>query len=161
MMDTTTESLNGVGYEVAGNVRGQPPRRQYALDVKRRIVEETFAPGASVSVVARRHDVNANQVFEWRKQYRRGKLGSAGRHPAQTVVPSHEVATRSPAPAQAELIRVGVVDPGIRPPVAAVPVGASPGLIEIKLGSGIKVRVDAGFDEALLRRVLAVIKELA
>lgn len=40
------------------------------------MVEETLAPGASVSVVARRHDVNANQVFTWRKQYYSGGLGA-------------------------------------------------------------------------------------
>ena len=39
---------------------------------RRQIVEETLKPGASVSVVARAHDVNANQVFYWRKQYREG-----------------------------------------------------------------------------------------
>jgi transposase len=39
-------------------------------------VEETLLAGASVSRVARRHDVNANQVFYWRKQYREGRLGS-------------------------------------------------------------------------------------
>jgi len=35
--------------------------------LKRRIVTESLAPGASVSVVARRHDVNANQLFKWRR----------------------------------------------------------------------------------------------
>ena len=39
-------------------------------------MEETLLPGASVSRVARRHDVNANQVFYWRKLYREGQLGS-------------------------------------------------------------------------------------
>jgi transposase len=39
-------------------------------------VEETLLPGASVSRVARRHDVNANQVFHWRKLYREGRLGT-------------------------------------------------------------------------------------
>jgi transposase len=39
-------------------------------------VEETFVAGASVSRVARRHDVNANQVFYWRKLYREGRLGA-------------------------------------------------------------------------------------
>jgi transposase len=39
---------------------------------RRQIVEETLQPGASVSVVARAHDVNANQVFHWRKQYGEG-----------------------------------------------------------------------------------------
>ena len=40
-------------------------------------MEETLLPGASVSRVARRHDVNANQVFYWRKRYREGQLGSS------------------------------------------------------------------------------------
>jgi transposase len=41
---------------------------------RRRIVEETLKPGASVSLVARAHDVNTNQVFKWRSQYRQGRL---------------------------------------------------------------------------------------
>ena len=45
------------------------PRRRWAEALKRRIVEESLAPGASVSVVARRYDVNANQLFKWRRQY--------------------------------------------------------------------------------------------
>jgi len=43
---------------------------------RRAIVEETLEPGASVSRVARRHDVNANQVFHWRKLYQEGRLGT-------------------------------------------------------------------------------------
>ena len=43
---------------------------------RRAIVEETLVPGASVSRVARRHDVNANQVFHWRQLYREGRLGT-------------------------------------------------------------------------------------
>ena len=47
---------------------------------RRQIVEETLKPGASVSLVARAHDVNANQVFKWRKQYREGRLDNARTH---------------------------------------------------------------------------------
>ena len=43
---------------------------------RRAIVEETLVPGASVARVARRHDVNANQVFHWRKLYQQGRLGT-------------------------------------------------------------------------------------
>src|SRR5215831_9142837 len=43
---------------------------------RRAIVEETLVPGASVARVARRHDVNANQVFHWRKLYHEGRLGT-------------------------------------------------------------------------------------
>ena len=41
---------------------------------RRRIVEETLKPGASVALVARQNGVNANQVFKWRTQYRKGRL---------------------------------------------------------------------------------------
>ena len=50
-------------------------KRQYrSAELKRQIVEETMAPGASVARVARAHGVNANQVFAWRRQYQRGLL---------------------------------------------------------------------------------------
>src|SRR5215467_11374773 len=52
-------------------------RRRRTIEEKRRIVEETLLPGASVSRVARRHDVNANQVFHWRQKYREGRLGES------------------------------------------------------------------------------------
>ena len=45
---------------------GLGPRRQYTLEEKRRIVEETHIKGASVSTVARRYEANPNQVFAWR-----------------------------------------------------------------------------------------------
>ena len=44
-------------------------RRRWPEALKRRLVAETLEPGASVSVVARRHDVNANQLFGWRQQF--------------------------------------------------------------------------------------------
>jgi len=52
-----------------------PGRRRFrTVEEKRRIVEETLAPGASVARVARAHGVNANQVFGWRQLYRQGRL---------------------------------------------------------------------------------------
>lgn len=52
-------------------------RRYRSVELKRQIVEETFEGGVSVAVVARRHGVNANQVFSWRRQYQRGELVAA------------------------------------------------------------------------------------
>ena len=46
----------------------QPKCRQYSEALKRQMVAETQAPGASVSIVARRHDVNSNQLVRWRRQ---------------------------------------------------------------------------------------------
>ena len=41
---------------------------------RRQIAEESLQPGTSAAVVARRHGVNANQVFLWRRLYREGLL---------------------------------------------------------------------------------------
>ena len=66
-MDTSDQTLQ---------VRGRRIKhRRRTIQERRAIVEETLLPGASVSRVARRHDVNANQVFYWRKRYREGQLG--------------------------------------------------------------------------------------
>jgi transposase len=60
---------------VSVGVAGAKKRRR-SVEERRKIVEATLQPGASVSRVARRHDVNANQVFHWRKLYREGRLGN-------------------------------------------------------------------------------------
>ena len=44
--------------------------RAWPESLKREIVSATLLPGSSVSRVARRYDVNANQVFAWRRRYR-------------------------------------------------------------------------------------------
>jgi transposase len=49
-------------------------RRFRSREERRRIVEETLKPGASVSEVAQAHGVNTNQVFKWRRQYQQGRL---------------------------------------------------------------------------------------
>lgn len=43
-------------------------RREWPEALKRQMVAETLEPGASVSIVARRHDVNTNQLFKWRRE---------------------------------------------------------------------------------------------
>ena len=68
-MDTSNEI---VSVRVAGT-----KKRRRSVEERRKIVEATLQPGASVSRVARRHDVNANQVFHWRKLYREGRLGDS------------------------------------------------------------------------------------
>ena len=49
---------------------GRERRRRWAPAEKARIVEESQAPGGTVSEVARRHGVNANQLHLWRRQVR-------------------------------------------------------------------------------------------
>lgn len=45
------------------------PYRLHSVEFKRAVVAKSFAEGASVSRVAREFNINANQVFAWRKQY--------------------------------------------------------------------------------------------
>jgi transposase len=52
-------------------------RRTWPITEKIRIVEASFVPGASVSIVARANDVNANQVFLWRRQFHKSLLRPA------------------------------------------------------------------------------------
>jgi transposase-like protein len=52
--------------------------RSWPEALKREIVAATLAPGSSVSVVARRYDVNANQVFAWRRRYQGASAEPAG-----------------------------------------------------------------------------------
>nr|KVE49053.1 transposase [Burkholderia mayonis] len=69
----------------------QPEQRcRRSVEEKLAIARETFEPGATVSGVARRHQVNANQVFAWRKLYQDGSLSavSAG----EQVVPASDLA---------------------------------------------------------------------
>ena len=106
---------------------GPRARRRWPVAEKRRIVLESFEAGASVSVVARRHDVNANQVFAWRKLYRDGLLGGG-------------------------LVPVRIVADGPVASAPSLPIGA--GRMTIELGCGARVVVDAGVDASALSRVL-------
>jgi len=103
--------------------------RRRSIKERREIVEETLLAGASVSRVARRHDVNANQVFYWRKLYREGRLSG----PNQLL--AVEVSKDRSAPVTEE---------------ASVP---SSGTIEIKLAKG-SLRVFGSIDVSALRVVL-------
>src|ERR1700712_4848553 len=63
-------------------------RRRWSAEEKVGIVQETYTPGASVSMVARRHGVAPNQVFNWRRLYSEGALSAVGA--GEEVVPASE-----------------------------------------------------------------------
>ena len=53
-----------------------PPKRQHRnVETKRKLVEATLVPGASVARVARTNGVNTNQLFTWRRLYSIGSHG--------------------------------------------------------------------------------------
>ena len=67
-MADQAEQVSTTGLVDTKQQPGLTKRRQYSEALKRQMVSETQAPGASVSIVARRHDVNSNQLFRWRRQ---------------------------------------------------------------------------------------------
>lgn len=62
-------------------------RRRYTVDFKRQVVQESMASGASIARVAMAHGLNANQLHNWRWQYRRGDFGPLAETPA--LLPVH------------------------------------------------------------------------
>ena len=132
MSDAAEQSGSGV------DGRGRR-RRRWSEARKRLIVAESYQPGVSVSVVARRHDVNANLVFSWRRQYRELARVVGGFVPV--IVSSTE---------GAEPAKLLPAPPDIEPQPS--------GRIEIALADGLRVTVDRDVDAAALSRVLGVLE---
>ena len=63
-------------------------RWRWSAEEKAGIVQETYAPGMSVSLVARQHGISPNQVFTWRRLYAEGALSAVGA--GEEVVPASE-----------------------------------------------------------------------
>jgi transposase len=114
----------------AGTAKAKKRRR--TIKEKRDIVEETMVSGASVAKVARQHDVNANQVFYWRKLFREGRLGIS---------------------MNPQLLPVKVEAEQTAEPVKSVVPTLVPGTMEITFSKG-TLRIVGSVDVAALRVVL-------
>lgn len=110
--------------------------RSHTEEFKRAAVEQTLVEGASVSLIAREHNVNTNQLFGWRKLYREGRLGNA-------------------APESITLLPITVADePREMPPTPQPsPTPVCAGLIELEIGKA-KLRIQGKVDVAVLGVVL-------
>jgi transposase len=111
-------------------------RLRRTREEKRRIVEATFLPGASIARVAREHGVNANQVFQWRHEYRKGSL-DVGQGAQTRLVP---VTVR----AEPDSVTLSGIASGVAPS----------GSIHIELPGRAVISVEAGVDPELVRAVL-------
>ncbi|ECU3266230.1 IS3 family transposase, partial [Salmonella enterica subsp. enterica serovar Kentucky] len=69
---------------------GPEKRRRRTTQEKIAIVQQSFEPGMTVSLVARQHGVAASQLFLWRKQYQEGSLTAVAA--GEQVVPASELA---------------------------------------------------------------------
>lgn len=151
----------------------RPPHRFWAIHEKRKIVEETLQPGASVSVIARKYDANNNMVFRWRREYRRGEFG-----------PLPPTGAAPPPQNDPGFIAVGVIDDRGRlvrdfaPITSEAPAPPQPtaataskearqssnapiSQVELDLSKGVRLRFSASLDTDTLRRLLSVIREVA
>jgi transposase len=115
-------------------ITGQRRRRQWSDEEKARIVSESFAPGANIAAVARRHGVSCGLLHNWRGQARQAAASTAPFIPI----------------ALAEESGGGEEDRAIAPC----------GAIEIEL-SGARVRVEGAVGKAALKTVLAALRETA
>ena len=110
-------------------------RRRWSVEAKGRIVAESYAPGAIVSEVARRHDMSPQHLFGWRKAARAGVL----------TLPADEVPMFVP-----------VVRATDGSGVAAT-AGKGSGAITIEI-AGVVVRAERGVDLGWLRDVVRAVK---
>lgn len=100
-MDTSTVTATKNTSARAGKRRMRTPEE------KRRIVEEVLYGGESVAVIARRHEVNANLVFSWKRQYENGLLSTNATALVPIKVRKREVTTRrAPAVVDGECIEI-------------------------------------------------------
>ena len=129
-------------YREADTKQAGGKRRRWPEALKRELVAATLEPGASVSIVARRHDVNANMLFKWRRQF----------------TELQQLPTEPPA---------GLVPVAVVPDVPVIPgamVEARPasdklatGSIEITLSGGVRVRIRGAVDPAAVTAAVAAV----
>ena len=138
-----------VGEEKSGAVGGGlvgRRRRRWSEAQKRQIVAETHEPGVSVPMVAQRYNLNANQIFKWRRQFREPeRAGVAGRFVPVVVeaAPGQEPAAAAMSPPSESIVAEGQ---------------PATGRMEIVLAGGRRVIVDRTVDASALSRVISVLE---
>ena len=106
-------------------------RRNWSDDEKRMICAQTRVRGVSVSQVARRYDVNANQVFNWLKEPR--------------------FAGADPPEAGTVFLPVEIPEPR---DLSVLSDSTEPGTLEIDLCSGHRLRITGAYDGDALARLI-------
>ena len=130
-MATEREEVSTLAFvDTSAGVISSNRGRRWPEALKRQIVAETLEPGSSVSIVARRHDVNANQLFQWRRQLLAKSPASGGTLLPVEIVPEQDRGPRA----------------------------ESGGSIEIEFGNGARLRVRGAVAPEMLRRVIDLLR---
>jgi transposase len=120
-------------------------RRRFSREQKRAIVAEVES-GATVSEVARRHNIHSSLLFRWRRQY------------APTTAPA-SASPSKPDSKAATFLPVRVEAPiALAPPKPSVEATRGSSVIEIELVTGRKLRVGADVDVITLRRIIVALE---
>ncbi|MFP3247021.1 MAG: transposase, partial [Paraburkholderia sp.] len=114
--------------------------RRHPLEWKRSVVEQTLEPGAAVARVDRENNINANQVWAWRKLYAQGLL-----------VEDAQTQTMLPVIVDAQSDRSTVQAPDA--PDAPAPAVSAKGSIQLQHGNTL-LRIEGVPDATILRLVL-------
>ena len=119
-------------------------RRRWSDAQKRQIVAETHEPGVSVPMVAQRYNLNANQIFRWRRLFREAeRAGGTGRFVPVVVEGTQEPDAATMSPPSESVVAEGQ---------------AATGRMEIVLAGDCRVIVDRAVDGPALSRVIAVLE---
>ena len=110
--------------------------RRHTVEFKRAVVAQSLTTGASVSRIAREHNVNANQVFGWRKLFKEGLLDTSSGDDCKLLPVALTELPRSQTP----LCSSGVTM-------------VSAGVIRLEVGKA-QLRIEGGVDAATLALVL-------
>ena len=121
-------------------------RRRWSEAQKRQIVAETHEPGVSVPMVAQRYNLNANQIFKWRRLFRElDRVGGAGRFVPVVVeaAPGQELDAPTMSPPSESVVAAGQ---------------SATGRMEIVLSGDRRVIVDRSVDPSALAHVIEVLE---
>lgn len=114
------------------------PRRTWSTSFKKRVVAEASQSGASTAEIARRYDLNANLVFNWKK-----KFGTGAPLLPVVVVADGTVLTSSRSTGNHEEASVSQ---------------ERSGHVEIELPNGIKLRCSAQVDPIFVAKIVTAVR---
>ncbi len=122
-------------------ISAKEPRRRWSEEEKRRLVSEAFAPGATVSHVARQHGVATSCLFAWRKRFPDSANGSPPSAP-QLIPLMVDGASAPPAP----------------PALDATPMPMLSRHAVITWPDGLRLEVPAGYPAVGLKALIAALR---